>query len=222
MVRMLSPGKRVAVFAGVVGFLLAALALTTFIPPVEGLGDKVRLPMFHGGSTWVNLGAFTLMGIAAFAYLVSGRRDLYRWSAAFRWVAAPMWLINTVLGVIAAVRTWDFTGSKSVPLVVIREDPRLMAQFVLLVLIVAVLLFDHIAETDGWRALGDLAYAATLWILMFVMVFENAEARALHPDNPVLNSAADIQIPFFAILGCLSVATLLAAWLVRDRMARTD
>lgn len=222
MTRTLSPGGRVAVFAGAIGFLAAALLLTNLIPPVEGLGDKVRLPMFHGGSTWVNLAAFTLMGIAGLGYLATGKREFYRWSAGFRWIAAPMWLVNTVLGVIAAIGTWDFTGSKSSPLMVIREDPRLMAQFTLLLVIAAVLLFDHIVESDKWRAFGDAAYAAVLWVVLVAQVFANAQAQALHPDNPVLNSAADIQIPFFAIVGCLGVATVLAAWLVRDRIARTD
>lgn len=222
MPAMLSPEKRTALFVGAVVFLIAAILLTNAIPPVEGLGTKVRLPMFHGGSTWVNLGAFSLMGLAALGYLLTNRRGFYRWSAGFRWIAAPMWLINTVLGVIAAMRTWDFTGSQTAPFMVVREDPRLMAQFILLIVIAAVLLFQHIVESDKWRALMDAGYAALLWIVLMVMVFGNAEARALHPDSPVLNSGSEIQLPFFAILACLTVATVLGAWLVADKVARAE
>lgn len=222
MPTMLSPEKRIAIFVGAVVFLIAAILLTQTIPPVEGLGTKVRLPMFHGGSTWVNLGAFTLMGLAGLGYLLTNRRGFYRWSAGFRWIAAPMWVVNTALGVIAAMRTWDFTGSKSAPIMVIREDPRLMAQFILLVVIAAVLLFEHIVATDKWRALLDAGYAVLLWVVLGVMVFGNAAAKALHPDSPVLNSGADIQTPFFAILAALSVATILGAWLVADKVARAD
>lgn len=222
MPRMLSPEKRVGVCVAGIGLVVAALLLTNLIPPVEGLGDKVRLPMFHGGSTWVNMAAFTLMGLAALVYLVADRRDMYRWGAGFRWVAAPLWLVNTVLGVIAAMRTWDFTGSSQSPLVVIQADPRLMAQFTLLIAVIALLLIDHVLESDKLRALGDVVFAALMWILLYVRVFGNAQARALHPDNPVLNSAADIQLPFFAIVGCLFVASCLFAWLIRDSIARRD
>jgi hypothetical protein len=38
----------------------------------------------------------------------------------------------------------------------------------------------------------------------------------------VLNSASDIQIPFFAIVGCLFVAACLVAWFIRDAMVRKD
>ncbi|MHB9002839.1 MAG: hypothetical protein ACYC6C_02075 [Coriobacteriia bacterium] len=222
MSRMLGPEKRIAVFVAAFVFLIAAIALTQTIPAVQGLGDKVRLPMFHGASTWVNLGAFSLMGLAGLGYVLTKRPTLYRWSAGFRWVASTMWLANTALGVIAAMNTWDFTGSKSAPFMVIREDPRLMAQFILLIVIAAVLLFQHIAASDTWRAFMDAGYAALLWVVLGLMVFGNAEARALHPDSPVLNSGSEIQLPFFAILACLSVATILAAWLVADHVARAE
>lgn len=222
MPRMMSPEKRTAIFAAAVVFVIAALLLTNLIPPVEGLGEKVRLPMFHGGSTWVNMASFTLMGLFAAGYLLTSRRDLYRWGAGFRTVAAPLWLINTVLGVIAAMSTWDFTGSQQSPLIVIQSDPRLMTQFILLIALAALLLLDRILESDKLRALGDVAFAALMWILLYVRVFANAEARALHPDNPVLNSALEIQAPFFAIVGCLFAAACLFAWVVRDSIARRD
>lgn len=222
MPRIMSPGKRITVLLLCVGFVVAALLLTNLIPPVEGLGDKVRLPMFHGGSTWVNLVTFSLMGIAGLVYLLTSRRGAYAWSAGLRWVSAPLWLLNTVLGVIAAMGTWDFTGSSQSPLVVITEDPRLMTQFILLLVLVALLLLDHIVESDGVRAFGDVVFAGLMWVLLYTRVFANEAARALHPDNPVLNSAADIQLPFFAIVGSLFVAAMLAAWLVADGIRRRD
>lgn len=222
MPKMMSPEKRTVVLVAAVGLVVAAILLTNLIPPVEGLGEKVRLPMFHGGSTWVNMASFTLMGLFAAGYLVSSKRDLYRWGAGFRSVAAPLWLINTVLGVTAAMGTWDFTGSKQSPFVVIQADPRLMTQFILLVALAAVLLIDRIVESDKLRAAGDVVFSVLMWVLLYVRVFANAEARALHPDNPVLNSAMDIKGPFFAIVACLFTAACLFAWLTRDAIARKD
>lgn len=219
MTRVLSPGGRIAVVLGAVGFIIAALLLTQAIPPVEGLGDKVRLPMFHGGSTWVNMMTFTLVGAFALLYLILRRPDLYRWETGFRWVAAPLWIINSVMGVVAAASTWDFTGSSASPLVVIREDPRLMAQFQLLVILLLVLILQWMFNNNVFRASLDLLYVVIFWLLLRG-VFTNEAARALHPDSPVLNSASDIQIPFFAIVGTLFVASCLIAWLVRDAMVR--
>ncbi len=221
MTRTLSPEGRVGVFLASVAFAVTAIMLTRLIPAVEGLGDKVRLPIFHGGSTWVNLIVFGIMGVFGLFYVVLGREDLYRWSAGFRGVAATMWVVNTVLGVIAAMSTWDFSGSQQAPISVIREDPRLMAQFQLLLLLAIVLIVQSMVESRGVRAFLDFAYASTMGIWLWI-VLGSAQAKALHPDNPVLNSGSDIQAPFFAIVGCLLIAACLAAWLVRDHIARTD
>ena len=221
MTRVLSPAGRIALVVGAVAFVVAALLLTQAIPPVEGLGDKVRLPMFHGGSTWVNIAIFTITGLFAVLYLVLRRDDLYRWEAGFRWVAAPLWILNSVLGVIAAANTWDFTGSSSTPIVVIRQDPRLLAQFQLLVILLLVLVLQWLVHSRGVRAFLDIVYVAFFWMLLRG-VFTDEAARALHPDSPVLNSASDIQIPFFAIVGCLFVASCLLAWFIRDVMVRRD
>lgn len=221
MTRALGPGGRIAVFAGGVAFIVAAILLTQTIPAVEGLGDKVRLPIFHGGSTWVNLATFSLMGLFGLSYVVFSREDLYRWAAGFRGVSAVLWLTNTVLGVIAAMQTWDFTGSSQPAISVMREDPRLMAQFQLLALLIVVLIVDSMVESRKVRAFLDAAYATTMWIWL-VRVLSTPQARALHPDNPVLNSGSEIQTPFFMIVGSVFVGMCLFAWLVRDRLVRTD
>jgi hypothetical protein len=221
MTKALSPEKRIAVLVAALAAIIGAVLLTNAIPPVVGLGDKVRLPIFHGGSTWVNLGAFTLLGLFALSYLVTGRRDLYRWAVGFRVVAASLWIINTVMGMIAAMQTWDFTGSAQSPLIVAQADPRLMAQVQLLLLIVGVLILDWLLDNDHWKAVIDVAYVAGMWWLLGT-VLSSPEARALHPDNPVLNSGSEIQLPFFAIVGALSLGVILFAWLVRDRMVRAE
>jgi len=221
MTRTLSPEGRAAVFASAVVLAVAAVLLTSLIPAVQGLGDKVRLPIFHGGSTWVNLATFGVMGVFGLLYVVTSRTDLYRWAAGFRWTSAAMWVTNTVLGVIAAASTWDFTGSQQAPITVIREDPRLMAQFQLLLLLAIVLIVQSMTESRSVRAFLDFAYAATMGIWLWIVLGSPA-ARALHPDNPVLNSGSEIQTPFFAIVACVFVAACLVAWLIRDRIARTD
>lgn len=221
MTRTLSPEGRAGVLAGALAFAIAAIVLAGRIPAVEGLGDKVRLPIFHGGSTWVNLITFGIMGLFGLLYVLLRREDLYRWAAGFRAVSAAMWVTNTVLGVIAAMNTWDFSGSQQAPISVVREDPRLMAQFQLLLLLIIVLIVQSMVEGRGVRAFLDFAYASTMGIWLWI-VLGSPQARALHPDSPVLNSGSEIQMPFFAIVGCILIAACLLAWFVRDRIARTD
>ncbi len=221
MKRALSPGARIALVLVAVGMPIAALFLTSLIPPVQGLGGKVRLPMFHGGSTWVNIAAFTLMGLLALGYLLFSGEDLYRWAAGFRIVAAPLWLLNSVLGVIAAARTWDFSGSSTTPLTVIRDDPRLMAQFQLLMLLIAVIAIDALLHNRKVRALADVVFTAAMW-WMLAGIFLDPRARALHPDSPVLNSGSDIQLPFFGIVACLAIGVCAIVWLWRDHLLRTE
>jgi len=221
MNRVLSPGRRTGVLLSAIALLVTSLVLAASIPAVKGLGDKVRLPIFHGGSTWVNLALFTVLGLFALAYLLRGREDLYRWTVGFRWVAAPLWLVNTVLGLVAALQTWDLSGSQDSTFSVVRADPRLMVQFQLVVLIAVLVIVDRMFESRKIKAFFDLAYVSVLWGLMY-SVLASPEARALHPDNPVLNSGSEIQAPFFGIVGSLFLAAVLIAWLVRDHLLRNE
>lgn len=220
MTKPFSPAVRLAILAGAAASFAGALMLTQVIPPVVGLGETVRLPIFHGASTWVNLGAFTLLGISAVAYLLLRAPRLYAWVAGFRFVGATMWIANMALGAVAAKLTWDFTGSPANPLVVMQADPRLMIQLQLVLLVSALLIAGWLVENDRWRAVMDVAFVAVMWFqLGSVLVSE--EARVLHPDNPVMNSGPEIQLPFFAILAALSLAILLLVVLVQDQVARS-
>lgn len=221
MRKALSPEARVFMAVVFVAAVVGAMLLTRAIPPVVGLGDSVRLPMFHGGSTWVNLMTFSLMGLFSVAYLLFGREDLYRWEAGFRWWSAPLWLANTGMGIIAAMSSWDFTGSDTPPISVVMDDPRLLAQLQLLIMLAALIGAHALFDSRKLRSLFDTVFVAVMWWLM-IGIFTDPHARALHPDSPVLNSGSDIQIPFFGIVGLLFFASLIFAWLWRDHILRND
>lgn len=209
------PRRTLTVALAAIGVLaVTAAVLVGRIPEVEGLGSKVRLPIFHGGSTWVNLAMFTLMGVFALVYLITRRAEVYAWEYGFRAVAAPMWLINSVMGVIAALNTWDFTGSKEPPILAVRQDPRLMAQFWLLLGVFVLLALDGLVLEKRWhRSIADLGFTVALWVLVSDL-FLDPEKRALHPDSPVLNSGWEIKLPFFAIVACVFAIAVICAWLL--------
>jgi hypothetical protein len=198
----------VAVLAAVVAYLLYS------IPAVKGLGDKVKLPLFHGASTWVDLMLFVLMGIAAIIYLITRRDSVYAWEVGLRAIAAPLWLVNSILGLIAALNTWDFTGSKESPLSAVMQDPRLVAQMIILLCVAILLLLVWLVlEKRTHKAIADIIFVA-IGVVLLSDIFLDPAKRALHPDSPVLNSGFEIKGPFFGIVLAILGITLLLAWLV--------
>jgi len=197
----------VAALAVLIGWLLMS------IPPVVGLGDKVKLPLLHGGSTWVDLILFTLMGVMGVVYLFTRSDRVYAWEAGFRLVAAPLWVVNSVLGYIAARSTWDFSGSKSSELAILGADPRLRAQFLLLFGIAIVILLDWLVlESRVHKAIADVAFTAAMLVLMSDLFLDPVK-RAMHPDSPVMNSGWDIKGPFFGMVVAIFGITLVLTWM---------
>lgn len=205
----------VLLVAGIAG----AVACTLSFPAVEGLGTKVRLPVFHGAMTWVNLGAFSLVALASLLFLATRSERFYRAAEALRWVASPMWLTGSVLGLLAALNTWDFTGSSAAPMAVASADPRLMAQLWILLTALAVLALDLIVDDLRILAAADLGFVALMWSVILRAVL--GPGRALHPDSPVMNSDEFIiKALFFGIVGSVALAALAAAWIIAGARAR--
>ena len=213
---MARPSRSATIIALAVAavFLGGALVLTRSIPVEKVLGTRIYLPIFHGASTWVDIMLFVVMGVFAIAYLITRRDGVYAWEVGFRAIAAPLWLINTGLGLMAALGTWDFSGSKSNPFAEAIKDPRLSAQFWLLMCLILVLALLLLLDKLWQKSLADLGYLLVMAVLLGDVLF-NPEKRALHPDNPVLNSGWDIKGPFFGIVVCLLLGAVAIAWLVR-------
>lgn len=212
--------KPIARFLAPVLVLVGALAAITFtmmFPEVEGLGGRVRLPVFHGALTWVNLAGFALLGIVALTYLLTKREGLYAWVEALRWVGIAVWMVGSALGLLAAFKTWDFTGSQSSPVQVAMQDPRMIAQFWIVLLGLAVIALALVIEHTPWLAIADIGFVAVAWAVLMRAVL--GPGRALHPDSPVLNSEEIyIKLMFAGIVAGLAVSYLgLVRWIALKR-----
>lgn len=191
--------------------LALAVVLASLFPAVEGLGTKVRLPVFHGALTWANLTTFTLMALAAAIYLGNRRDSVYRIETGIRWVSVPMWFVGSALGLWAALNTWDLSGSQSSVTSVVMSDPRLMAQFSVLILALLLLAIPLVVDGRRLYARADLVFTGLMWFLLLRAIL--GPGRALHPDSPVMNSPElKIKLLFVGIYASLTVAALLAAW----------
>ena len=206
--------KSLALGAAVVVTLAAVIgALLMAIPPVVGLGDKVKLPLLHGGSTWVDLMIFAIMGVLGLIYVFTRNKRVYAWEVGFRAVAAPLWLVNSALGFAAAASTWDFSGSKTSEIAIIGADPRLRAQILLLFAVAVLLLLDWLVfENRLYKAVADIAFTVAMLVLMSDLFLDPVK-RAMHPDSPVLNSGWDIKAPFFGMVIAIFGVTLVLSWL---------
>lgn len=184
----------------------AALAFAASFPAVEGLGTKVRLPVFHGALTWVNLMGFLVLALCAVVYAIRGDERVYSWQEAVRWTVIPEWLIGSALGFVAAMNTWDFTGSKSSPLAVAAADPRLSAQFWIMILAAGVLVSGLLVDDRKLLAAIDAGFVLVAGFILGRAVL--GPGRALHPDSPVLNSEElGIKLMFLGIVVGLAVFT---------------
>ena len=202
---------------GAVAALAVAIFTASRFPAVEGLGTKVRLPVFHGALTWANLVMFGFLAVMAIVFLATRRDGAYQFEGGVRWVSVPMWLVGSGLGLYAALGTWDLSGSKSSAFSVVTADPRLMAQFWVLLLGLLLLVLPLFLEKAAWVAVGDIVFNAVMWTVMLRAIL--GPGRALHPDSPVWNSPEMmIKLLFVGIFVSLTVSALLAAWAVSRRV----
>jgi hypothetical protein len=197
--------------------LLAVLAgiLIALIPKDVTLGGTLRLVLTHGASVWVNLVTFTAAGVAAAVFLVRGRMGAYDWARGFRYFSIVAWIVNAVLGVIAARLSWgaalSFGG-------LLAEEPRLQMTFIALLAAVLVFGIDFAVGSRKLTALLDIAFIVGLWVMVLTTRY------GTHPDSPVFNAGTDpvIRWLFFGISAVLLVIALLVVWEIRSRFGAPE
>lgn len=196
----MNPSKKTiqALVVTVLGFASAVFFALKF-PAVEGLGTKVRLPVFHGAMTWATLVLLGALLIVALMYLGQGRSVLYHWTASLRWTIVIMWIAGTVLGFMAAMNTWDFTGSQTPVTELLLSDPRLVVQLVIACFGLAILVLPLIIDSKRGMASADVVFVLVTW---GSLAWAMGAGKALHPDSPVMNSEEIIiKLIFFCIVG---------------------
>ena len=167
-------------------------------PAVESIGTKVRLPVFHGAMTWANLMVFAALIVYAILFLVKKDEKYYRMGEATRWTAIAMWFAGTVLGFLAAMNTWDFTGSKTPAIELLMSDPRLIAQVCIALAGLVMIILPLIFEKQRSMSVADIVFPAILFV---ALAWAMNAGKALHPDSPVLNSdEIIIKLLFFCMV----------------------
>jgi len=193
---------RIALVAVIALSAVGCVVSVLSIPPDERLGTMVRFVMFHGASTWVNMGTFTLAGLLGLAFTF-GAAKLGRWGEALRWFSLPLWIVNTVLGILSMQLLWGG---------ILWNEPRLLMTFGLLAASVIILAIQLIFDHPKVPAVLDAALAAALWYLVLAL------PNLFHPDSPVFSSENPAFIQgFFGMVGSIGVAALAIVILVARR-----
>ncbi len=198
----LSKNVRIALAALIALSVVACVVSILSIPPDERLGTMVRFVMFHGASTWVNMGTFTLAGLLGLAFTF-GAAKLGRWGEALRWFSLPLWTVNTILGILSMQLIWGG---------ILWNEPRLLMTFGLLAASVIILAIQLIFDHPKVPAVLDAVLAAALWYLVLAL------PNLFHPDSPVFSSENPAFIyGFFGMVGSIAVAALAIVTLVARR-----
>ncbi len=200
----LSPRTQRVLYGVVLASAAGAAVATFMMPPVVQLGTLVRLVVFHGAYTWVNMGLFTLAAIVSAAFLLVGRLGMYSWSTALRRLAVVAWIGNTALGMLSAYLSWGTVNL---------AEPRLQVTFVLLFLSGILLALDFFVGRPRFMAVADIAMAIALWWLIL------AARHVVHPESPVLSSGWDIKGPFFGIVAAVAVFALAVSVLLAAKVS---
>jgi hypothetical protein len=98
----------------------------------------------------------------------------------------------------------------------VMADPRLMAQFWILLAALALLAFGTLLEDRRQLAMLDCGFVVLMWAVLLRAIL--GPGRALHPDSPVMNSdEIMIKLLFLGIVASLGIATITGAWLISHR-----
>jgi hypothetical protein len=190
----------------VIALAVVACGVFVFLTPVEAmLGQYLKLVLFHGASTWVNLVTFTTAGALAVAFLVNHRPGTYAYAASARYTSFVLWIFNTVLGMGSAYLTWgpSFMG-----------EPRLRLSFVILFILGIAIALDIMMDKPRLHAAFDVAIMVAVWLFVF------ATPKEIHPNSPVLASGWQIKGLFAGMVVTWGIAVFAFIRLWAERLAR--
>ncbi len=193
--RKVSPRTRTTLVTLILLAVVGCVAAVLVTPPDEKLGTMVRFVMFHGASTWVNMATFTLAGIAGLAFLL-GNQGARPWGEALRWVSLPLWVVNSILGILSMQLIWGG---------ILWSEPRLAMTFGILGGALVIFAVQLIFDAPRVTAALDALLAGTLWGLVVFL------PNLFHPDSPVFQSGNWAFIGGF--LGMVSSIAVVAACL---------
>lgn len=178
-------------------------AVFTIVPPVEGLGNTVRLAFFHIPTAWVSVLAFILSAYWAYCYLKT-REFVYDIKSAVAAVLGFAFsLIATISGSIFAKLTWGAYWN---------WDPRQTSIFVLLLIYGAYLTLRSSIEENEIRARLCAVYSLLASVSVPFLIFIIPRLTySLHPE-PLINStgkfhmdAGMLYVLLAAVIGCTGV-----------------
>lgn len=197
--------------------LAASLAAAFLAPQDAQLGAWVRLVIWHGMYSAACIVGIFAMGVAALAFLITGRGRAYEWARALQFVMLPAWVLAMLVGAASARLVWNSWNL---------TERRMMVGIAYTVVAAIALMVTLMWENRRVGAIGQvvtaLAMAAGLAWISFGPVGED-----IHPASAVMSSP-DIAFKLFAgvmlvgtTLFVLAMAIPVRRWLQHGEMGET-
>jgi hypothetical protein len=176
--------------AGFPALLAASVLLSALAPADVTLGAWVKLVYWHGMYTWACIVLFSIGSLLAVWYLISKRQTLADLAKAILFLAVPLWVVDVVVGALAAKLIWNSYNLSEARMVI-----SLVYLMVVAVAVIAALWFDKPVVTSSLSILSTAVLWAGLWWITY-----GAGARdSVHPASPIAASDS-IAIKVFAAL----------------------
>lgn len=182
---------------GSAGLTLAAGVVSGLAPPVERLGDIVKIVYFHAAVTWVAMLALTLSAVLGLAFLASRRPKLCAVSVALERASLLFWAPQFVMGFVVMRLAWGG---------ILWGEPRLLFGAAVLTGVVTVHLVSTTSDNPQLIAAFNSLLGSGMWLLLA------KTGRIFHPTRAISESGdwSVMAYPFLA-MGLLTAAGLCAA-----------
>ena len=176
-------------------------AVCLVVPPIEGLGDKVRIAFFHIPVAWVSVLAFTLSAYWALRYLLSRKIAFDYKNAIAVKLGLIFCLLATFSGAAFAKMTWGAYWN---------WDPRQTTIFILLLIYGANLALRSAIEDEEYRAKIAAVYSLlSVFTLPFLVFIIPRYYYSLHP-SPIINNSGSLfidKILLYMLIICVLICT---------------
>jgi hypothetical protein len=186
-------------------YLAVTVFILAFIPPVEQLGNWIKLIIFHGILSVTALYAIYAAGLLGFFYLVTKKEALGHWSREVGMMSVVVWSVGTLLSFVSMQVAWGG----------MMWEPRTIAAITIVALGVGK---EYLVRNNGFKtrffALANVGYAVAVYTIRQTTVY------IMHPENPTAQSDSILIrfLPWVMILFTALAIAELTRWRLAQRV----
>lgn len=189
---------------------IAAVALVSFAPAEQTLGDGIRSVYVHVALTWTGMAAWVAAGLLRIAALFPRFRALESWAQTTAGVGLAFFVAGFAMSMVAANVNWGAVTW-------LEPRARTALNVIALALIVQIL--------NSWLSLPGVRALLSAGLVAFVVWSTLVAPLVLHPRDPIRTSSSTaIQMTFLGlfVICCLGAGWIVWVWRLQRRPKSAD